>query len=134
VTLFLLLLSLFQVSWEIPKGAILFEPPPVYAEWHAEVMECLAIQNAPSYHELEFWKVPAIPGEGFIFRGVGILAGYYDTRPEPFARIFLVSYGTDDEKLVKHEMMHHGLEPYVGHSYPPFGLCEYGVDGARWER
>ena len=122
-TLLLLgLLLLGPQTFEVPEGAILIQPPPVYAEWYQEVVECVGVER--SYDALEFWVVPAAFGRGFTIYGDVEYAGYYDDRTSPWKRIYLVSYGRDDPRLVKHEMTHHLLAPIFGHPEPPFSLCE----------
>ena len=118
-------LGVSQEAYEVPEGAYLLpKVPPNYREWHRAAQECaesLGAGRMRPFEEIEWWGVP---GDFFGLYGGDGFAGYYDSRPRP-KRIYIVESWGLDMSLIRHEALHHALEPEIGHPAPPFGFCEY---------
>ena len=123
----LLLISLLGVSqeaYQVPEGAYRIETAPeAYRAWHEEAQKCsvaLGVGAVRPFEEIDWW---AVPGPYFALYGADGFAGFYDSRPE-MRRIYVLERWMHDKSLIKHESLHHALDPQDGHPEPPFAYCE----------
>lgn len=91
--LFLVLVACSELT--APEGAVLIDPiPAAYRVWWAEMEKCSGFRG--DLNAVEFYAVPYFDG---------IISG----RSEWSGRnslVWFVAHMTEDERLVKHEMMH----------------------------
>ena len=85
-------------------------PPANYREWWAKTEACSGLSG-----DFDRVKWSVIPGYGFDCAS-GTCAGHW----EPDHHIYLASDWTDNEMVVRHEMLHDLLNR-AGHPDPPFG-------------
>jgi hypothetical protein len=96
----------------LPDNAVLFVPPPVYAQWWAMVEECSGLQGS-----LDAVQWYAAPGELLNPKKPNeVIAGYWS---EAGNRIVLTSNDTIEGDVVRHEMLH-ALARTPGHPRSAF--------------
>lgn len=118
------LIGVSQEAYQVPLDAMpMEEVPEDYRAWHLAAQTCAAELgggNVKDFAEIEWWSVP---GESFGLYGGEGFAGYFDARPSP-PRIYIVDAFHYSESLIRHESLHHALDPVDGHPQPPFDFCE----------
>lgn len=116
----LLILVAACTEWPFdPSGFEPFDPPDYFAEWYAELEDCMGVQG--DFERIQ-WLV--LPGTiTFPCEFGGEAHECYGVWREPH-RIYLSSVviGEDWVDIIKHEMLHELLQ-LSGHPEPPFGTC-----------
>jgi len=95
---------------EWPAGAILFDPPPVYAQWWKAVEECSG--RGGRFERVQWYVV-----EGSSFNGNQVGLWWRDGH-----RIAVADWHIETQRVVQHEMLH-DLIGAPGHG-PPFADCD----------
>jgi hypothetical protein len=93
-----------------PAGAVLMSPPAQYAAWYASTEACAQLTGAAGRIE---WYV--VPGVSTFDTSIGEKVGLWE-RVGNVSRITIAGNYTDNEMVVRHEMLHDLLER-AGH--PP---------------
>ena len=93
-----------------PAGAILMAPPAQYATWYASTEACAQLSGAANRIE---WYV--VPGVSTFETSIGEKVGLWE-QVGNVSRITIAGNYTDNEMVVRHEMLHDLLER-AGH--PP---------------
>lgn len=95
-----------------PVNGRLFDPPPIYADWWAQVEDCTST-------EAPFERVIWYQAEKIIDRESGTSHGGAWVRPH---NIFIRSGSLGNRRVVAHEMVHDLLQTR-DHSDPIFDRC-----------
>jgi hypothetical protein len=94
-----------------PAGDKAMDPPAVYRDWWAKTEACSGLSG--DFDRIQ-WQV--VPGHSFSCAS-GACAGHWEAGHE----IFIAHDWTQNEMVVRHEMLHDLLNR-SGHPDPPFGV------------
>ncbi|HEX3233159.1 MAG TPA: hypothetical protein VHR41_03105 [Gemmatimonadales bacterium] len=105
-----LLLAVIACGFD-PAGERPMDAPAVYRQWWAKTQACSGLVG--DFDRVR-WQV--VPGHSFSCSS-GKCAGHW----EPDHEIFIAADWTQNEMVVRHEMLHDLLDR-AGHPDPPFGF------------
>lgn len=92
-----------------PGDAVAFDPPPSYRLWWSSVEACAG--RSGDFDRVTWYR---LPGRSFQADGRAVIG-----RWEPPHRIYLAADWTDNDFVVRHEMLH-DLLGHAGHPDHPF--------------
>ena len=103
-----------------PSGAYPIDPPSIYRTWYDLTAACVG--SDPGFDRIRWYVVP---GDGWTATEDRPAHGEF----VPPASIYISEHRTEDELLVRHELVHYAITPTRGHPEPPFGVCDRDTHG-----